>query len=190
MLARATTRILNHVLTGEGWARERLRAFSGQHLRLVGGPLALDLAVDHDGLFRSADASAGEAPAVTIELPGDAPFRLLNGGREAVFAAARLTGAADFAETLAFVFRNLRWDVEDDLSGLLGDVTAHRLVRSGAAVLAWQRQAAKNLAANAAEYLSEESRLVVPGREVADFRDEVQVLRADLDQLEQRLARL
>lgn len=190
MLARTATRILNHVLAGEGWARERLRNFGGQHLRLVGGPLALDLTVDHDGLFRPAGTPAGEPPAVTIELPGDAPFRLLNGGRESVFAAARLTGAADFAETLAFVFRNLRWDLEDDLSGLVGDIAAHRLVRSGAALLAWQRQAAANIAANAAEYLSEESQVVVPAREVAQFRDEVQALQADLDRLEQRLARL
>jgi ubiquinone biosynthesis protein UbiJ len=190
MFARALISALNHLLSGEGWARERLRSFSGQHLRLAGGPLALDLAVDHEGLFHSTDARNGEPPAVTIELPGDAPFRLLNGGREAVFSAARLTGAADFAEALAFVFRNLRWDVEDDLSKFVGDITAHRLVNAGTAVLGWQQRAAANLAANAAEYLTEESSMVVPAREVARFATEVQAIREGLDRLEKRLARL
>lgn len=188
MFGRILTPMLNHVLTGESWARERLRSFSGQHMRLAGGPFTLDLTVDSEGLFRPGDKSA--FPAVTIELPGDAPFRLISGGRESVFSAARLTGTADFAETLAFVFRNLRWDIEDDLSRLVGDVAAHRLVATGTATLRWQLSAGANLAANVAEYLSEEAELVVPARELERFGAEVEALRGDLAQLERRLARL
>lgn len=190
MFGRALIPALNHILAGEGWARERLRGFSGQRLRISGGPLAIDLAIDSEGLFAPADPAAGASPAVTIELPADAPFRFLSGGREAVFSAARLTGTADFAETLAFVFRNLRWDVEDDLSKVVGDIAAHRLIGAGTALLGWQRRAAANIAANAAEYLSEESGIVVPAREIARFSDQVRAVRDELDRLERRLARL
>lgn len=190
MLGRAIVSVLNHVLSGEGWARERLRNFSGQHLRLVGGPLALALTVDGEGLFRAWNGTVAETPAVTIDLPADAPIRLLNGGRESVFAAARLTGTADFAETLAFVFRNLRWDIEDDLSKVIGDIAARRLVSTGTNLLAWQRQAAANFAANVAEYLSEEAAVIAPSREIARFKADVQALQGDLDRLELRVAHL
>lgn len=191
MLARAAVTALNHILAGEGWARERLRAFGGQHLRLSGGPLALDLTVDGEGYFHPAgDASPGGMPAVTIELPADAPFRLLTGGRESVFAAARLSGTADFAETLAFVFRNLRWDIEDDLSQVVGDIAARRLVSTGATFLSWQKKAAGNLAANLAEYLSEEADVVVPRHAFDRFSADLQALRDDLDRLDVRLGKL
>ncbi|MBS1190642.1 MAG: hypothetical protein H6R10_2434 [Rhodocyclaceae bacterium] len=186
MLARGAVAALNHLLAGEGWARERLRPFAGQHARLVGGPVRLDLAVDGEGYFRRLEQIGGEAPAVTIELPADAPFRLLF-DRQSIFAAARLSGAADFTETLAFVFRNLRWDVEEDLSKVVGDIAAHRLARAGQAFFGWQKQAAANLVANTAEYLSEESGLVASKREVVRLGAEIEALRADAERLEKRL---
>lgn len=190
MLDRIVTSALNHILAGEAWARERLRNFSGQHLRLAGGPIHLDLTVDGEGFFRRADVASGACPAVIIDLPPDAPFRLLHGGRESVFAAARLTGAADFAETLAFVFRNLRWDPEDDLSKVFGDIAAHRMATSGAAMLGGLQRGSANLAANAAEFLSEEAALITPAMEVRQFNAEVRALQEDLERLERRLARL
>lgn len=187
MLVQGALAALNHLLSGAGWARERLRAFAGQSARLVGGPLKLDLVVDGEGCFRRHETD--QPPAVTIELPADAPFRFLI-DRNSVFAAARLSGAADFAETLAFVFRNLRWDVEEDLSTLVGDIAARRLARAGETLFAWQKQAVANLAANAAEYLSEESGMLVPKREVSRFAAETGALREEMARLEQRLSRL
>lgn len=189
LLTKGAVSALNHLLSGETWARERLRAFAGRHSRLAGGPLKLDLLVDGEGYFRIPQNPWTDAPDVTIELPADAPLRFLV-DRKAVLAAAKLSGAADFAETLAFVFRNLRWDVEDDLSKLVGDIAAHRLVRSGEAIFAWQRRAGANLAANTAEYLSEESGVVVPKREMERFKTDVAALEAAALRLERRLAAL
>lgn len=189
MFARTAVSALNHILSGENWARERLRGFVGQHVRLLAGPVAVELAIDSEGIFQLRALGSEVVPAVTIELPADLPFRLLN-GRDTIFAAARLSGSADFAEALAFVFRNLRWDVEDDLSRLVGDIAARRLVRGGKAVFAWQKAAAANFAANIAEYLSDEKHLVVPARDVRRFVLEVEATRANLENLEKRLARL
>lgn len=189
MLARGAVSALNHLLAGETWARERLHGFAGQHVRLAGGPLKLDLVVDGEGYFHCQEDASQESPAVTIELPADAPFRFLL-DRSAVFSAARLFGAADFAETLAFVFRNLRWDVEEDLSRLVGDIAARRLVSSGEAFLAWQKQAGRNLAANVAEYLSEESGMLVVKRDVTRFAEDVAAVGQETERLERRLAKL
>lgn len=188
MLARTAVSALNHLLAGEAWARERLRPFAGRHLRLVAGPVALELTLDGQGLFRQPDAAGGPA-AVTIELPADALFRLPF-DRAAVFASARLSGTADMTEALAFVFRNLRWDVEEDLAKVFGDIVARRMVLSGQALMNWQRESARNLAVNAAEFLGEEAAVLLPRRKLEAFRDGTQALGNDLARLEQRLAAL
>lgn len=187
MLDRPVIAALNHVLEGDAWARERLRLFAGQHVRVVAGPLRLALTVAGDGLFASEEV--GSEPAVVITLPGDAPFRYLL-DPALVFATAKLAGSAEFAETLAFVFRNLRWDAEGDLAKVVGDIAAHRLARLGQATVAWQKQAIGNAVNNFAEYVSEEDVLIAPRREVELFCRTVDLLRDDLARLEKRLAKL
>lgn len=179
-------RTLNHLLAGEAWAGERLRPFAGQRVSIAGGPFPILLGVTGDGRFEA--AATGEA-AVTITLPPDFPARLLV-DRGSLFAAAKLAGSADFAETLAFVFRNLRWDVEDDLARHVGDIAAHRLMQAGRAAQAWQRAAIVNLAQNAAEYATEDSTLLVAPRDLQAFGEAVNTLRDDVARLEKRLQRL
>jgi ubiquinone biosynthesis protein UbiJ len=179
--------LLNHLLERETWARQRLQPFAGQTACIGGLPFALNMTVSDAGLFRAGAADA-EA-AVTIELPADAPFRVL-ADPSSIFAAARLTGAANFAETLAFVFRNLRWDYEADLAALVGDIPARRLAQSLVAGFAWQRAAAERLGRNAAEFATEEAGLVAPARDLAQFAGAVDELRDDLARLEKRVARL
>jgi len=178
---------LNHLLGAESWASERLRPFVGQALRIEGGPLALSLIVDQHGFFALPEAAV--EPAVSISLPADTPWRLLT-DQSSIFAAARLSGAADFAETLGFVFRNLRWDAEGDLARLVGDIPARRLSMLGRRFVAWQASARQNLLANVAEYATEESALVVPARELQAFAAGVAGVSEDLVSLERRLKKL
>lgn len=178
---------LNHVLQHESWARERLRPYAGALALVQAGPLDIRLAIDAGGLFGA--GSAVEAPAVTITLPGDTPFRLLQ-DRKAAFQAARLSGSADLAETLAFVFRNLRWDVEADLARYLGDIPAHRLEGLRKAALQQGKQATQRLFGNLAEYATEDAAWLASSQEIEAFGREVEALRDDLARVESRVARL
>lgn len=178
---------LNHVLQHESWARERLRPYAGAQALLQAGPLDIHLAIDAGGLFVA--GSAAEMPAVTITLPGDTPFRLLQ-DRKAAFLAARLSGSADLAEALAFVFRNLRWDIEADLARYLGDIPAHRLERLRKHTLQQGGEMAQRLFGNLAEYATEDSAWLASRQEIEAFGRDVQALREDLARLEKRLARL
>lgn len=63
------------------------------------------------------------AAAVSITLPADAPLRALT-DRPALMASAQISGSAEFAECLGFIRRNLHWDVEADVSTLVGDIAA------------------------------------------------------------------
>jgi len=187
MLSRLLVRLLNHLLASESWATLRLRPFAGQQLAIAGGPLPIYLQVTEHGLFGALEAV--ESPAVTITLPADFPARLLV-DRGSLFASARLAGSADFAETLAFVFRNLQWDAEDDLSRFVGDIAARRLVQAGKSFQAWQGQAAENALLNLAEYATEDSDWLASPREQQAFGDAVSQLRDDVARLEKRLQRL
>ncbi|MBL8431426.1 MAG: hypothetical protein JNK80_03445 [Dechloromonas sp.] len=179
--------VLNHLLAREDWARQRLGAFAGQTFRIEGGPAPLPMTVTENGSLRA--ASTGESPSVTVAFPADAPVRLLFDAAS-VLASARLSGAASFAETLAFVFRNLRWDYEADLAGLVGDIPARRIARLLGDGLVWQRSLAHRLGGNLAEFATEESALVTRAAELELFCADVDRLRDDLARLEKRISRL
>jgi len=187
MYAKATLKLANHLLNGEPWARTRLKPFSGLTARLEFGSLVVPIAINHAGSFEAGDIQA--PAAVSIHLPGHAPLRMLTEG-QTLLQAAHISGAADFAEALGFVFRNLRWDAEDDLSRLIGDVAAHRLMLGGKRFAAWHLEAAKRLALNVVEYLTEEDRSVPRRAEVVKFCAAVDSLRGDFVQVEERLERL
>ena len=187
MLLDAALGFVNHLLAGEDWARQRLSPFAGQTARLEFGALTLPLAISAAGLFV---AAGRDAPAdVTITLPADAPLRALT-DRPSLFTAARLSGSAELAESLRFIFRNLRWDVESDLAQLVGDIAAHRLVAGGKQLARWHQQQAKNLAANFAEYFTEESPSIARSSDVASFCAQVASLPDELSRLEARIAAL
>lgn len=188
MLLGAALRIVNHLLADAPWARDRLQAFAGQTARLEFGPLRLPLSISAAGVFVAGDAAASAA-SVIIALPGDAPLRALSDGRS-LFALARLSGSAELAEALGFVFRNLRWEVEDDLARWVGDIAAHRLVAGGRQMARWHRQQAVNLAQNLAEYLTEESPTIARRADVAEFCAQAAELPPALSRLELRIAAL
>lgn len=178
---------LDHLLQGAPWARERLAPFAGRQARLVMPPFTTAFTVSSAG--RCVAAEDGSAPDVIVHLPADAPLRLLQ-GMDRVMAGVHVEGNAEFATELSFVFRNLRWDVEEDLSRLVGDIAAHRLVQGADRLVGWQRQAGQNFAANLVEYLTMENPLLVSRQEFAMHRDAIARLNSELIRLEARCKNL
>jgi ubiquinone biosynthesis protein UbiJ len=179
---------LNHLLGQSGWARDRLKDFAGRSARLGVGPMGLHIAITDEGLFVEASREGDAAPDVTISLPADAPLRFMRGGVAEVMKGAQVTGAADLADALGFVLRNLRWDAEEDLSKFVGDIAAHRLVRGAESLVAWQKDAAQRFAENMGEYLTFENPQLVRKAELDSFATELAELAAALDKVEKRLA--
>lgn len=187
MLTRAALNCANHLLTGAAWARTRLQPFAGQNIRLALGPLTIPLGISDAGLFVA--APSGASATVSISLPADAPLRLLS-DRSALLASAQIVGSADLAETLGFVLRNLRWDAEDDLSRLVGDIAARRMLQTGRQLAQWQLRSAKKWARNVSEYLTEESPAVVRRADLSGFCSQVEAVGSDCARIEGRLLRL
>jgi ubiquinone biosynthesis protein UbiJ len=91
---------------------------------------------------------------------------------------------------MLFLVRYLRWDAEEDLSRVLGDVAAHRLAAGAREFFASQREALARTAENLVDYMLEERELVAHPASFAEHRLAVAHLRDAIERLEKRVDRL
>ncbi len=186
MISQAYCHFLNHVLDGADWARERLRPHAGKRVRFEVAPLAVGLALDESGRV-AADPAA--EPELTVRLTHFLLPRLLLGD-EAAFRQVETVGDIELAREVDFLFRHLRWEVEEDLARVFGDIAGRRMAAGGRALARFPLQAADALARMAADYLREEAPALARREGVSAFVAEVDRLRDDVERLEKRLARL
>lgn len=188
MIEQPAIAALNHLLKGQGWARESLRPFAGKRVVFRLAPLPdLRLLILDSGLVDAASPDASADLTVTVQ-PGAVPHLLARD--EAAMAQVDLAGPVDLARTVQLLFRELDWDAEEDLSKIFGDVLARRMVGTARDLLAWQKDAASRLAQNLAEYLTEEQPLLAHAQDAALLRRGLEALNADCTRLEHRLTQL
>jgi ubiquinone biosynthesis accessory factor UbiJ len=178
---------VNHVLRSAPLAMERLRRHAGRTAEFHVGPLVFALTVQTTGEVLA--AVPGAARDLTVRI---SPFLLprLAAGEEAAFRDIAMQGDMELAQDISYLARNLSWDVEEDLSRVVGDIAAHRIVGTGRAVSEWGRDAALRAAQGAAEYWTEESPLIASRVKVEGFVRGVSELRDAVERLEKRIERL
>ncbi len=186
--SRAFVAVLNHMLAGAGWARERLVVHSGRILRLSAPPADFLVSITPEGLL--AEAPEDARPDVTLSVPLAETPRFLAGDASRAMNAVRIEGSAELADAFGFVLRNLRWDVEEDLSRVIGDIPAHRLVGGARALGEAGNRAWNALGANVAEYFAEEQAVLVTRPALEQMAGDAARLRDDLARLEKRVERL
>ncbi len=187
MLSQAFAQAVNHVMRQEGWPLDHLKPLAGRSARFSLMPFDLTLTIAETGELAAAAADA--VPDATFALTPPLALRIVAGDEEA-YGEVRVEGDTDLAEALLFVAKHLRWDAEEDLSRVLGDVAARRVARTGRDLLRWQSEAALNLARAFSEYWTEEQPLIARAADVSGFVSEVDRLRNDVERLEKRIARI
>jgi len=141
----------------------------------------LHLSTDHDG---EPDVLITGSLLTLARMSGDAGLEALRDG------SLELAGDTHTAERFQRLMTLARPDVEEELSGVIGDAAAHRLGEIARGIAAWGRDARATMGANIREYLQEESRDVPSRYEVERFAAEVDALRDDVDRLAARIGRL
>ncbi|AUN96188.1 ubiquinone biosynthesis accessory factor UbiJ [Pseudazoarcus pumilus] len=189
MFDRVFVRAVDHLLADAPWARERLMPHADCVLHVDSVPFEVRARITDEGLLDAADADQVASVRITLPL-GEMPAALASGGLAKAFGRARIEGDAELAETLGFVFRNLEWDVEEDLARVVGDIPAHRLADAARALRSGAARGAEALRGNVGEYLSEESGLLATRPQLEAFRGEVATLRDALARLEKRVSRV
>ena len=187
LLPHPATRAVNHVLRSAPLAMERLRRHAGRTASFQVGPVTLAFTVQ----------TTGEVTAALPHVPRDltvriSPFLLprLAAREDAAFREIDMQGDMELAQEISFLARNLTWDVEEDLSKVVGDIAAHRIVAGARAFGEWGREAVLRTSQGAAEYWTEESPLIASRVKVEDFVRGVAELRDAVERIEKRIERL
>lgn len=178
---------LNHLLAQEPAAAARLAAHAGKVACIDTGLMRIRLKVDRGGLVQAANES--DAPNVTIRVkPADLPLIAQN--RERAVSYVRIEGDADFANAVSQLSRSLRWDAEADLSRIVGDIAAPRMVAGARGAAASMLSLHRKLAENVAEYLLDENPTLTRPQAVEEFAGDVARLRDDVERLAKRIDKL
>ena len=191
---RALEAALNRALALDPDTREALAALDGRSVELAldAPPLALRLQVEGQRLVvgpAQADAEPDLGVRATLgallsQLPplrrDDAP----------PVGRMRVSGDADLARRLQRLAERFDPDWQQPFTVVFGDLLGVQVANAVAAGLRHARAAGRDLAEVTAEYLTEESRDVVPRAELDDFHDAVDTLRDDAARLAARVARL
>lgn len=190
MIASASASIaasaINRLTGATPLARERLARFAGKTAVFRVGPLPVALTVQTTGEVLVAPETAASDLDVRIS-----PFLLprLAAHDESAYRDVETTGDVEFAGEVAFLAKHLKWDVEEDLSKVVGDAAANRMMSAARGAAAWGKDASERLAAGAAEYWTEEDPLIASRVKVEDFIAGVTELRDAVERLDKRIER-
>ena len=191
-LLRPITRLINRRIGMTTPARELCEELHGKvvAVRVRDTALAMYVRVDACELSLLGTYDAEPDAAITGSLLALA--RLAGDSGEAAVrdGTLELAGDAEVARDFQRLLRFGRPDVEEELSGLVGDVAAHEIGEFARRLGRWGEQARDTMRRNLSEYLQEESRALPTRYEVEEFRASVEALRDDAARLDARLQRL
>jgi ubiquinone biosynthesis accessory factor UbiJ len=129
---------LNHVLMQEKEAQNRLLRKKGSVVHVRWGVFALDLLITPAGLLDR--ATPGAKPDLLLAVAAESPSVVVQSVLAGKAPPVKIEGDVQLAAELGWLADNLRWDVEEDLSRIIGDVPAHTLAGFARQAMAGVRQ--------------------------------------------------
>ena len=129
--------LLNHVLMQEPEARARLVKVQGQVVRLQWRDLNLQLAPSPAGLFERRPSAT---PNLVLTIAENSPLAIAQAAARGDRPALRIEGDVQLASEVNWLIDHVRWDIEEDLSRLIGDAGAHTLAGVARTLAAGLRQ--------------------------------------------------
>lgn len=191
-LLRPLTAVVNRQIRATTPARELCAELDGKviAIRVKDTGLALYFCVCPDEIALFSDFDGDPDVAITGSILALA--RLAgSGGEDAIRdGSLELIGDGEVAQAFQRLLGYGKPDLEEELSGVIGDVAAHRLGEVARSVGRWGEQAGATLRQNITEFLQEERRDVPSRYEVEAFTRKVDELRDDVARVEARLNRL
>ncbi len=116
---------LNHVLQQEPEAQQRLVRQQGRVVRFQWRFVTMELVATPAGLLDL--APPGAVPELTLSVTDDNPFEIARATLRGDKPAVQIVGDVQLAAEVNWLVDHVRWDVEDDLARLIGDVPAHAI---------------------------------------------------------------
>ena len=134
--------LVNHVVMQEKEAQDRLTRKKGNVIHVRWGVFAIDLRITPAGLFERVLPLADQSvkPDLLVSVAVDSPVTVVQSLLAGKPPPVKIEGDVQLAAELGWLAENLRWDVEEDLSRVLGDIPAHALADAGRKLLAGLKQ--------------------------------------------------
>jgi ubiquinone biosynthesis protein UbiJ len=126
---RKTVLLLNHVLQQEPQAMERLARQKGRVVLSQWRDMTFKLLITPVGLLDIAEADA--AADLTLVITETSPFAIAQAVMQGEKPTVRIEGDVQLAAEINWLADHVRWDLEEDLSRILGDAPAHMLMQAG-----------------------------------------------------------
>jgi len=187
MLKTTLTRLLNHIILQNSWAKSALLPFGGKTVNFKIFPVSASLTVLEDvGLAIAGDRHQVDA---TVIISPSTALRIL-ANDDSAMTQIKIEGNAELATALSKVLRNISWDFEEDLSQLIGDAPAYQVGEFSRKFANEAKQQSINLTEMLTEYLQEETASIAKKRHVEQFVKDVDTLREDAERIEKRLQKL
>jgi ubiquinone biosynthesis protein UbiJ len=188
-LLQPIARVLNRNIGESTAAREQCKRLDGKTIAIRVRDTALSCYFLIDNEVVTLGAEPDNEPDVVIT--GSLVTLALMAGEDSIRdGSLDLTGDAATAQAFQQLLTHAKPDVEEELSGVIGDAAAHTLGEFARGIERWARETRSIMGDNIREYLQEESRDVPSRYEVERFSKDVNVLRDDVDRLAARIDRL
>ncbi len=187
MLKPLITRFLQHITNQNNWSRPYLAAFAGKTVQFDFSLIKANLNILEDGSL----SLAGETKTADaiIYIPPSLAMRLV-AQDELAKMQIKINGDTHLATELSKVLQQMRWDVEEDLSHLMGDIAANKLVAGSQKIAQETKKQSINLAEMLGEYWQEEKLLIAKKWQVEKFVQEVDSFKSDIARFEKKLKKL
>jgi ubiquinone biosynthesis accessory factor UbiJ len=187
MIKQVVTRFLQHLTNQNNWSRQQLMGFAGKVVAFDFTLIKANLIILEDGSL----AISGETapPDATIYLPPSLALRLF-ANIEAAKMQIKIEGDTHLATEFSKVLQNMRWDVEEDLSHVVGDIAASKIGAASQFAFVTAKTQSINLAEMLSEFWQEEQPIIAKKRHVEQFNSDVDAIKSDVARLDKRLAKL
>ena len=116
---------LNHVLQQEPEAQQRLLRQKGRVVQFEWRFVTLRLVATPAGLLDL--ATPNDHPDLTLTITEESPLQLVQSAMRGDKPNVRIAGDVQLAAEVNWLFDNVRWDLEEDLSRIVGDPVAHTI---------------------------------------------------------------
>lgn len=130
--------LLNHILSQEKEATSRLARQKGRIVHMQWRFFAMEIVATPAGLLDR--APNGAKPDLVLAVTEESPLALAQAALRGDKPSVRIEGDVQLAAEVNWLVDHVRWDMEEDLSKVIGDAPAHALGQAARGMAAALRQ--------------------------------------------------
>ena len=174
--------VLNHVLFQNDWMSSRIKKFHNKTILIKISELSMYFKVNNQGLLELVNQVKN--PDASISMPIKS---LINQILHKENKDITIKGDIDLAREVSEILKKIKWDVEEDLSKIIGDVAANRVGILGEKVLNESKKITTSIAEAFKEYWEEEKPLIAKKNRVHQFLAEIDNISEDVERIEAKI---